>query len=184
MLHLNSAWSLTQTDNSRGLNGQTKLRRRTAGFWKLQSLPHVRIVSVIVLWMMRPLLISFHSSLLPFLFFFFFFFHSFASPRILIKHLCQCVSVGLSLFFHVLIYRLISADSTVSPCVFLHHHEKLNQTTTLPKAPLTCFNSWPNFSWPAEEMWSAVDHPPSWAMCWRTQVEHVLEHRCTGQKCI
>ena len=49
-----------------------------------------------------------------------------------------CVSVGLSLFFHVLIYRPISL---VSPHVSLYHHEELNQTTTLPKALLTCFNS-------------------------------------------
>lgn len=93
-------------------------------------------------------------------------FFLFTYQRLLIKHLCQSLSVGLSLCFHVLIYRSISAGCAISPRVSPRHQVKLNQTTTLPKAPLTCFNSWPNFSWPAEEMWSVVDHPPSWAMCW------------------
>lgn len=73
MLRLNSAWSLTQTDKSHGLNVQNNAEEDNDRlFCKLQSWPHVRVVSVIVLWMMRPLLIPLHSSL-PYGFFFFFF---------------------------------------------------------------------------------------------------------------
>lgn len=43
---------------------KTRQRMRTTGFWRLQNWPHVRVVSVIALWMMGPVLISFHSSLL------------------------------------------------------------------------------------------------------------------------
>lgn len=141
----------------------TRQRMRTTGFWKLQSWPHVRVVSVIVLWMMRPLLISFHSYLLCCLFF------SLSPPSaILIKHLCQCRFCGTLFILSCanLLLHLGGLRHTFPSCILTSP----NQTTTLPKAPLTCFNSWPNFSWPAEEMWVVAGSP--------SLVSHVLgEHK-------
>lgn len=61
-LYLNLVWFPTQTDKSHSQNMAEDWR--TTGFWRRHSWPHVRVVSVIGLWMMGPVLISFHSSVL------------------------------------------------------------------------------------------------------------------------
>lgn len=147
---------------------------RTTDFWKLQSSPHVKVVSVSVLQTITPRFILFTPH---------FYWLFMTSDRGIFSSIFVTTVLWDSLHSFVLIYSFSHAVPPVFP---LHHHEKLNQTTTLLKALLTCFNSWPNFLWTS---WGNVcveqvtlPREPcvgegKWSMCWNADAHVRNVHR-------